>query len=247
MIYNNDSDLNKNSLVNMINGIIGGNRVLIIKNGINLFNLIEWENFFIKKLSFTLDRRHYDVKSNLKMSNWWTINYDPDKETTYTHSKTRQPLHNDNAWFIDPAEINLFFMERQSTYGGENTFYPLERLLEDLSKNQPTLLNDLMNIEVVIKKGNIAKHNKTTIINNNAIYWNYYRIEKKNNEIKNMCDTFFKFLEIRENTSSVETYKMDTNDLFCFNDLTLLHGRLQYDGKKKNDRILHQSMWKLND
>ena len=170
MIYNNDSDLNKNSLVNMINGIIGGNRVLIIKNGINLFNLIEWENFFIKKLSFTLDRRHYDVKSNLKMSNWWTINYDPDKETTYTHSKTRQPLHNDNAWFIDPAEINLFFMERQSTYGGENTFYPLERLLEDLSKNQPTLLNDLMNIEVVIKKGNIAKHNKTTIINNNAIY-----------------------------------------------------------------------------
>ena len=48
-----------------------------------------------------------------------------------------------------------------------------------------------------------------------------------------MCDTFFKFLEIRENTSSVETYKMDTNDLFCFNDLTLLHGRLQYDGKKE--------------
>src|SRR5205814_6664531 len=44
-------------------------------------------------------------------ADWWEISYQPEKATAYAYSKTRQPLHTDNAWFGDPAQINFFIMQ----------------------------------------------------------------------------------------------------------------------------------------
>ena len=48
-----------------------------------------------------------------------------------------------------------------------------------------------------------------------------------------MCNYFFKYLEHKENSKSVEIYKSNEGDVFCFNDLTILHGRLAFTAKKK--------------
>ena len=62
-----------------------------------------------------------------------------------------------------------------------------------------------------------------------------------------MCDMFFKYLENKETTSSVEAYRCESNDMLCFNDTRLLHGRLAFNAKNKGDRIMHQSMWHIKD
>ena len=123
-------------------------------------------------------------------------------------------------------------------------FYPLNRLIDDLNSDEPELLDDLKYIEVTISKGEDKYFNKTTIINNDNIFWNYYRTNKSDKKVERMCDHFFKFLEKKESTKSVYIYKMSTDDGFCLNDLTMLHGRLSYKANKKNDRILLQSMWR---
>ena len=222
-----------------------GCKVLSIKNYLQFFSIKKLMFFLENEMNYSLDRRHFDYKSNSTHSDWWTISYDPEKDKVYTYSKTRQPLHTDNSWFSEPAEMNFFYMEKQVDNGGENTFYPIDRLITDLQKDEPSLLDDLQSIEVIIKKGDSDDCNKTTIINEEKIYWNFYRTIKDDKITNDMCDHFFKYLGEKEATNSVETYKSESGDIFCFNDLTILHGRLAYHAIEKNDRVLHQSMWKL--
>ena len=228
------------------NKVKSGLEILVIKNAINYFTLNEWERYIKIRLGLTNDQRHYDIDKNLVIRKWWQIVYNPSKDTSYTYSKTKQPLHNDNAWFSDPAEINFFYMEKQANEGGENIFYPISRLCEDLINEEPQLYYDLKNVIVTIKKGN-EYSNKTTIINkdNTKIFWNFYRTIKNNKEIKRMCNHFFEFLKKKELSKSVVKYRSETGDIFCFNDLSMLHGRLEFKANYKGDRSLFQSMWKI--
>lgn len=181
-------------------------------------------------------------------ADWWEISYQPDKALAYAYSNTRQPLHTDNAWFVDPAEINFFIMQKQAVTGGEQTIYPLSRLIDDLRADSPELLSDLASVVVTIKKGDNDYFNRTPIISmadEKRIYWNFYRTEKPTAEIAAMCDAFFKYLERREGTSSVEKIRCESGDCLSFNDLKMLHGRTAFAATAPGDRVFLHSMWKL--
>lgn len=209
----------------------------------------DWKNFLESQCGFSLDRRQYSYKEDLEMADWWEISYQPDKAISYAHSKTAQPLHTDNSWFSDPAELNFFIMVKQAQTGGHQSIYYLDRLLDDLSSEEPSLLNDLLNTTVTIKKGDGTYFNKTTIITNEnndpKIYWNYYRTEKPTENIKRLCDSFFNYLKSKEGTNRILKLKTVTGDCFCFNDLKMLHGRDSFEATKPFDRVLLQSMWRL--
>ena len=212
----------------------GGENSLVIKKGLEIFNLNEWVSFFKNKMKFINDDRQINLENNIEKSIWWSIDYDKDRDFVYTHSKTRQPLHNDNSWFSNPAEMVFLAFEKQARKGGENTFYFLDRLIYDLEKEEKSLLQDLQKQEVIIRKDASGQnHNRTTILKNNQIFWNYYRIIKDKPDIKNMCDYFFQFLEKKEHTNSVLKHKCYKSDILCFNDTKVLHGRLAFTASKK--------------
>lgn len=222
--------------------------VVVFRQGTRGVNKERWIAVLESECGLKIDRRHFDFKSKLTIADWWEISNQPEHETAYTYSKTPQPLHTDNAWFSDPAEINFFIMARQALTGGEQTIYPLTRLLEDLAKDEPGLLNDLTSIEVIIKKGDHDLFNKTTIIRlkpDPVIFWNYYRTEKSKPEVTAMCEAFFKYLAGRLKTTSVQKMRCETGDCFSFNDLKMLHGRTGFEAVNARDRVLLQSMWKL--
>ena len=235
-------------LIEAINKCTQGRDVLLIKNILKTYSLNDFGQILKDQLGFKNDNRQLNLDNALQRMTWWPIIYDKTRDDAYTHSKTRQPLHNDSAWFSDPAEMVFLAIEKQAKIGGETTIYTLERLLNDLENEDKTLLSDLQSIKVRIKKEISGKYyNKTSIIKNeNSIYWNYYRTEKKERTIKLMCEKFFKFLEKKEQTNSVEIFKGESSDIICFNDIKLLHGRLKFNARKKGDRILHQSMWFIN-
>jgi hypothetical protein len=170
---------------------------------------------------------------------------------SYAHSNTAQPFHSDNAWFQNGADINFFLMVKQAKEGGQQIFYPISRLLEDLNSKEPQLLHDLQNIQVCIKKGNTSLENNTTILRKKKdsfnIYWNYYRTQKSSPDIQRMCESFFQFLSHQEQTNSVIEVKCNSGDCFAFNDSLLLHGRKAFTATKSRDRILFQSMWNYTD
>ena len=239
---------NTNDLAVDLNECASKGDPLIIKNALKTLDLNSFEEFLEETMEYTNDDRQFDLENILERKKWFTVIYDKDKSSVYTHSNTRQTLHNDNAWFSDPAEMVFLAFEKQAIKGGETTIYKLDNILTDLEKEEKQLLNDLQKTQVVIRKDiSGAYFNKTSIIDGeNSIYWNYYRIEKPNNTIKNMCAHFFDFPQSKENTISVEIFKCQTSDILCFNDTKLLHGRLAFHAKNMGDRILHQSMWYLN-
>jgi alpha-ketoglutarate-dependent taurine dioxygenase len=222
--------------------------VLVIRGGALQFPPDKWKEILRDVCQLRLDKRQYNFSEQLELVDWWEISYQPDKATSYAYSNTRQPFHTDNAWFSDPAEINFFIMQKQASAGGEQTLYPLSRLMEDLSSEEPALFDDLCHTTVIIKKGDGQYFNRTSVIvrgDDPRIFWNYFRTEKPTAEIKAMCDAFFRYLEKKESTSSIERRHSKTGDCICFNDQKTLHGRAAFTATKPFDRILLQSMWWL--
>ena len=221
---------------------------LVIREGVKLFSKEDWTTFLSQQCNLTLDTRQYNLAETIEHSVWWEISYQPEKATAYAHSNTRHPLHNDNSWFADPAEINFFIMEKQASSGGAQSIYALDRLISDLSADDPALLADLTSIEVTIQKGAGEYFNKTPIIKllpEPNIFWNYYRTDKSDIAVKVLCDAFFAYLEKRESTSSVEFLQCNTGDCLCFHDQKVLHGRTAFTATQPFERVLFQSMWKI--
>lgn len=208
-----------------------------------------WWNFLTNECKLHNDQRQYKFDLNMELTPWWEISYDPERASSYAWAKTSQPFHNDNAWFGDAAEINFFIMEKQAKSGGDQRIYPLHRLLSDLEKDDSSLLNDLHNTEVVIQKGDGKYSNRTTILDlkqEPKIYWNYYRTEKEDPFVHELCERFFKYLAAKENTDSVDILHANTGDCFSFNDTKVLHGRTAFEATQPKDRILLQSMWSFS-
>jgi hypothetical protein len=200
------------------------------------------------------DNRQFDATTKeFFTATWWQITNVSSKSKAYAHSTGPQPLHSDNAWFSDPAEINIFIMKQQAAKGGEQIIYPLKKLLRDLESEDPQLYCLLTTIPVVIKKGNTSHSNYTTIIkfdgNVPKIFWNYYRVQRTTGQIESMIDRFYDFLAKKVSTcsDSLEYVHLESGDALIMNDITNLHGRTSFAASRDNERLLLQSMWKFNE
>jgi alpha-ketoglutarate-dependent taurine dioxygenase len=222
---------------------------LILRNACDEdFSENEWFDFLEDQCKLLPDLRHISFEGEVTQRRWWEISNQVDKSTSYAHSTTAQPFHTDNAWFSKGPEVNFFIMKRQASNGGENLFYPISRIINDLEKQNPSLLNDLTETEVAISKGNHDVVHKTPIIINEGsgeIFWNFYRTDKSDPFIDEMCQRFFAYLSSQEEKSSVIEVKCETKDAFLFNDQKLLHARRGFKASKNRERVLLQSMWYL--
>ncbi len=221
---------------------------IVIRDGLDIFNLDEWQSFLSTQCELKKDTRHFTRDEKLRIQDWWEISYQPELASTYAYSKTDQPLHTDNAWFSDPAEINFFAMEKQSPDGGAQTIYPISNILNDLKKVDPDLLKDLITTEVIIKKGDTEYFNRSPIIDCSSrkprIYWNFYRVEKSDPFIESLCERFHHFLQKQIRENNVDRILCKSGDCFAFNDTLLLHGRDSFLANQPRDRVLYQSMWR---
>lgn len=222
---------------------------LVIRKGKNVqLSRSDWIHVLQDQCRMTLDMRHYSIEEEISLDHWWEISNQPDKERSYAYSTTPQPFHNDNAWFSDPAEINLFVMEKQAVTGGEQLIYPLARLIDDLQTSDPGLLSDLTSTSVTIRKGDGGAQNVTPIItlgDGGRVYWNYYRTVKDDESVRQMCERFFAFLKKQESSTSVYAVRCESGDSLAFHDQRLLHARTAFDARQPRDRVLYQSMWRL--
>lgn len=260
-----------------MNSVKYSENVLLIQGGAKVIARDRWIDLIEAECDLIPDRRHFDpqwaandakrnaikhrvlaeaatsdtgsvTEEQIQPADWWEISYQPEREIAYAYSKTPQPLHTDNAWFADPAEINFFIMDKQAVSGGDQTLYPVSRVVEDLAAKEPGLLNDLTSLKVAIGKGDNDMVNHTTVIRLTAqpqIFWNFYRTDKSSPEVAAMCEAFFGFLKRQTDTSSVERVHCETGDCMSFNDLHMLHGRTAFEAHEPRDRVLLHSMWRL--
>jgi len=247
--------LTNSELKSFMCGLSSDYRPVLLRNGIKRMSQDKWFVFLKVECGFKVDSRHPVGDSNnwklndsykVEHKQWGEISYQPGKATSYAFSKTRQPLHTDNAFLKDSPDLNFNIMVKQAVEGGFNTVYPVHKIINDLSELNPLLLEKLLKNKVKVQKGEGAEANETYIlqdVNGGLADWNFYRTIKDSPTINSMCEEFFQFLEDSEQAGRVEKVLMETGDCLIWNDKRIFHGRTSFEAQEPFDRVLRQSMW----
>lgn len=227
-----------------------GDPCLVLRNHLSeIWGADFWVELLRTRCGWTTDLRHLDYKLSLEEALWWEISNDPARADSYAYSTTPQPLHTDNAWFADPAEVNFFLMQRQAREGGAQTIYEVDQLVDDLDRLDPGLLHDLATTDVVITKGKGVEPNRTRILKLGKIpriSWNYYRTVRDSEFVDNLCERLFRFLLEADERGAVKEVRLESGDCLAMADDRVLHGRRAFNVTAAGERNLLQSMWRTN-
>lgn len=182
---------------------------------------------------------------------WLEIRYDADipDMAAYRHSKNAQPLHTDESYLSNPADIMLFYSINKAPKGGATTFIDSTVLIDYMKENNPELLKDLTSTEVRYKKADEQRTEKIIDIRENGqvhFNYNYYCIDKdETDEHKALNKRFFDFLQTYiAHSHMVEKVVLNPGEAVLWWDEFVLHGRTSYEAKLTNDRFIWKTGFK---
>lgn len=182
---------------------------------------------------------------------WLEIRYDaeiPDM-AAYRHSKNAQPLHTDESYIADPADIMLFYSVNKAIKGGATTFIDGPVLLEFLKENNPELLEKLTSTDVRYRKAGEERTEKIIDIKEDGLIhfnFNFYCLDPNETDAnKALNKEFFDFLQnFVAHSHMIEQVTLNPGEAVLWWDELVLHGRTSYDVKKTNDRFIWKTGFK---
>lgn len=182
---------------------------------------------------------------------WLEIRYDADIPdlAAYRHSKNAQPLHTDESYIADPADIMLFYSINKAVKGGATTFIDGPVLLEYLKENNSELLEKLMSTDVRYRKAGEERTEKIIEIKEDGLIhfnFNYYCVDPNETEANRALNKeFFDFLQnYVAHSHMIEQVTLNPGEAVLWWDELVLHGRTSYDVKKTNDRFIWKTGFK---
>lgn len=182
---------------------------------------------------------------------WLEIRYDheiPDV-AAYRHSKNAQPLHTDESYISDPADVMLFYCVNKAIKGGATTFVDGPVLLKYMQENASDLLERLTSTEVCYKKAGENRTEKIIDVRENGnihFNFNFYCLDPDETEAnKALNKEFFDFLQgFIAHSHMAEPVTLSPGEGVLWWDELVLHGRTSYDVDKTNDRFIWKTGFK---
>lgn len=176
---------------------------------------------------------------------WMEIRYDhdiPDLQA-YRHSKNAQPLHTDESYISDPADIMVFYCVNKAHKGGCTTFVDGPELVKYMRTNHPELLNKLTTTKVSYKKGGEERTEFIIDLTNPDLpkfNYNYYCVSPdETEENKKLNKDFFEVLQSEvANSYMVTKVGLNPGEGVAWWDEFVLHGRESFSAEKTNDRFI---------
>jgi len=182
---------------------------------------------------------------------WLEIRYDQDIPdlAAYRHSKNAQPLHSDESYISNPADIMIFYGVNKAVKGGDTLFVDNTVLLNYMNENVPDLLHRLKKTEVRYKKAGEERTEKIIELHEDGLYhinFNYYCIDiDETEENKSLNKEFFDFLQnFVANSYMAEKVNLNPGEAVLWWDELVLHGRTSYEVEKTNDRFIWKTGFK---
>jgi hypothetical protein len=176
---------------------------------------------------------------------WLEIRYDHDIPdlAAYRHSKNAQPLHTDESYITDPADIMFFYCVNKAEVGGATTFIDGPALVDHLRNYDPELYNDLITKEVCYKKADQMRKRPIITFDENGVpmfNYNYYCVSKDETDFnKQLNRRFFEYLEDQVAHSYMVTEVcLSPGESVAWWDEYVLHGRNAFKAEKTNDRFI---------
>lgn len=182
---------------------------------------------------------------------WLDVRFDPQRQHTFRHSCTAQPLHTDGAYDRDPADVIFFFCERQAPASGETLFLHGIELVSLLEREDPKLLEQLRARPVTFTKGDGGRKEATVIADDAegpVLCWNYYRADARDREERGRIERFRSFLEERVVAAGrALPIRLEPGEAVFFHDARTLHGRRAFEATRLGDRLLWKGGLRLAD
>ena len=182
---------------------------------------------------------------------WIEVRYDaaiPD-DVAYRFSKNAQPLHTDESYLSDPADIMFMHCLVQAPAGGETTFVAAEALWERLRTLAPDLAARLLNEPVRFAKADDAR-TQPIIARTPAglrLNWNYHCVDPAETPAHHaLAQEFRQFLARHVEFSAAEVaVPLAPGEAVAWWDEQVLHGRRAFRAVHTNDRFLLKSGFRL--
>ncbi|WP_460503283.1 TauD/TfdA family dioxygenase [Hymenobacter agri] len=183
---------------------------------------------------------------------WIEVRYDaaiPD-DVAYRFSKNAQPLHTDESYLSEPAEVMFMHCLVQAPAGGETTFVDADVLWQALQTHNPALGARLLNRPVRFAKAGDARC-QPIIAHTPAgwrLNWNYHCVDPTESaETHALAQDFRQFLlDYVANTPAEVALSLAPGEAVAWWDDQVLHGRRAFRAEVTNDRFLLKSGFRLS-
>lgn len=182
---------------------------------------------------------------------WIEVRYDADipDDAAYRFSKNAQPLHTDESYLSQPAEVMFMHCLVQAPAGGETTFVDADTLWQQLQAHAPALAAHLLDRPVRFAKAGDARH--LPIIahtpTGRRLNWNYHCVDPTESpENHALAQEFRQFLlDYVANTPAETAIQLAPGEAVAWWDDQVLHGRRAFRAEATNDRFLLKSGFRL--
>jgi alpha-ketoglutarate-dependent taurine dioxygenase len=170
-----------------------------------------------------------DTEGNKTGIIYTNIKYPSDTPSqSYSHSNTRQPFHTDGSYESNAPQVSYFFCKTQAQYGGATIFIENQVLIETLHSVDLNLLEDLLNTEILFRKGSDSK-SKPVIDEKRKLTWNWHRCDQH----LPLAQKFHEFLEKKIFDGGLyESIILKEGEALFFMDEEVLHGRHSFIGSR---------------
>lgn len=182
---------------------------------------------------------------------WIEVRYDaaiPD-DAAYRFSKNAQPLHTDESYLSEPADVMFMHCLVQAPAGGETTFVDADVLWQQLQTHAPALAEQLLDRPICFAKAGdlrtlpiIAQTPAGLRLN-----WNYHCVDPAETaENHALARAFRQFLLTHINDTAAEVaMQLAPGEAVAWWDDQVLHGRRAFQAVATNDRFLLKSGFRL--
>ena len=182
---------------------------------------------------------------------WIEVRYEPavPAGTAYRFGKNAQPLHTDESYLSEPAEVMFMHCLAQAPAGGETTFVDADVLWARLGTEHPDLAARLLGRPVRFAKAGdlrcqpiIARTPAGLRLN-----WNYHCLDPlESAETQALAQEFRQFLLDRISGTPAEVaLQLAPGEALAWWDERVLHGRRAFQAEAANDRFLLKSGFRL--
>jgi alpha-ketoglutarate-dependent taurine dioxygenase len=176
---------------------------------------------------------------------WLEIRYDHDIPdlAAYRHSKNAQPLHTDESYITDPADIMFFYCVNKAEHGGATTFIDGPALVSHLKNYDPVLFEDLTKNAVCYSKADQFRKKPIISFDEKGIpmfNYNYYCVSREETDFnKQLNSRFHEYLQDQVAHSYMITeVPLSPGESVAWWDEYVLHGRNSFSAEKTNDRFI---------
>ena len=176
---------------------------------------------------------------------WLEIRYDADipDMAAFRHSKNAQPLHTDESYIADPADVMFFYCLAAAPSGGETIFLSSEALLQKLEQRNPDLLDALRSTDVTYRKATNERTRPIVAIDADgqaSFNFNYFCVDRdQSSERVELNEAFHTFLQSEVvGTPLLHEVGLQPGEAVAWWDHLVLHGRNSFEATRTNDRFI---------